>query len=67
MIDQSNGTGGYVSWINGGVGFRSVTVYLRSFSLGGKIDYIVRIFGEPLEANDFVFGNLTDTSELAHT
>lgn len=67
MIDQSNGIGGYVSWINGGVGFRGVSVFFRSFYLGGKIEYIMRIYGEPLEANDFTFGTHTYFSELAHT
>lgn len=65
MIDQSNGNGGYVSWINGGIGHRSVTIFLRAIDL--HIDYIVRIYAEPLEVNDFFIGNLTSISELAYT
>lgn len=67
MIDQRNGNDVFLSWIDGGVGLRSVTIFLMSYYQDGEIDYNVRIYGEPLESNDFAFGDLTADSELAYT
>lgn len=66
-LDQSNGTGGFVSWYNGGVSFRHVIIRFESVdSTNGTIDFVLNILAEPLIQNDFILGHKTVNSVLAH-
>lgn len=66
-LDQSNGTGGFVSWFNGGVSFRYLIIRFEPVdSMNGTIDFVLNILTEPLIQNDFIVGNKTGNSVLAH-
>lgn len=65
-LDQNNGTGGYLSRIEGGIYYSEVTIYLRSLDIDGPIDFIINIYGERYPANDVIIGELTEKSVLAY-
>lgn len=65
-LDQNNGTGGYLSRIDGGVNYADVRLYLRSLHVDGPIDFIINIYGKRKPPNDYIFGELTEKSVLAH-
>lgn len=51
-LDQNNGTGGFVSWINGGVSFRHLILRFESVDLtNGTIDFVLNVYAEPLIRN----------------
>lgn len=65
MLDQNNGTGGFVfdvAWIDDGIG---VYVAIQ----GAPINFTVNIYGEPPPppSNDLILGELTEDSVLVHT
>lgn len=66
--DQSNGTGGFVSYIDGGVHQTSVEVEFRQVEDAvSNIEFIVEIWGFPysnegVHAADFRIGELTERS-----
>lgn len=66
-IDQSNGTGGFISFIRGGLTTRQVIVELESIETGSTIDFLFNIYAEPMPPNDFIEGILTPTSVLLQT
>lgn len=65
-MDQSNGTGGEMNFIQWGVGYFRTTLYFQQVMEGqsGIIDFQVNIYGEPPTANDFTEGHLTENSIL---
>lgn len=68
ILNQSNTTNGYVSWLEGGVNsFHIRIVFNAYYPYDGKLDFIINIYGEPLAANYFVIGEQTPNSRLVHT
>lgn len=67
IIDQSDGIGGYVSQIIGGISYRFVYVYFGAMNTeSSTIDFIVNVYAEPLSPNDFFAGELTSASVHIH-
>lgn len=66
ILDQSNGNGGSVLDIIGGLGYRYLYVYFQSENNASAIDFIINVYAEPLTPNHFTFGELTNDSELLH-
>lgn len=67
VFDQTNGLGGFIAWIDGGVNHRQVEIHFQSFGFGPDTDFIVNIYGDPVTSYDFVLGELTNTSTVVHT
>lgn len=44
--DQSNGEGGEVYYVQGGVGHTNVTLYMASVWEANEIDFIINVYGE---------------------
>lgn len=65
-LDQSNGTGGFIESIRGGLSTQQVTVQLESIERGNAIDFLFYIWAEPVPPNDFFMGNMTAKSILVH-
>lgn len=69
-LEQSNGTS-YLSQLEGGI--NTFTVRLRFVAIypyNEDIDFIVKIYGEPLAefpSHDFILGEQTPNSLLIHT
>lgn len=66
ILDQSNGTGGYVSQVVGGIFYQYVTIFFDSIDFTNPIDFIINVYAEPLTPNDFFAGDLTNSSVLIH-
>lgn len=64
IIDQRNGTGGFVAYMYGGVGQRSTTLYMERVNEDSVIDFVVNAYAEPLRPIDFIVGHLTGNSYL---
>lgn len=62
-IDQTNGTGGYVYYIEGGVGYQYLILYF-SAKQGDPIHFNITIYGQIVPPNDFSLGIITNTSSL---
>lgn len=68
ILEQSNTTTGYVSWLEGGVNnFHVRIVFNAYYPYDGQLDFSVNIFGEPLASNYFVVGEQTPNIRLVHT
>lgn len=67
VFDQTNGLGGFIAWIVGGVNHRQVEINFQSSEFGHDIDFIVNIYGDPVTSYDFILGELTNTSLVIHT
>lgn len=66
VLDQRNGFGGESFIGDGGIDRRFVRLRFTSGPLDTDIDFIVNIYGEPVVTNDFIQGEITDTSNLVH-
>lgn len=51
----------------GGVGNSFVAVDMVHFYFGAQIDFIINIYAEDLNSQDYIIGELTPNSVLAHT
>lgn len=59
IIDQSNGTGGFVFYISGdgsGIGIRTVFVLFDLMTEGSTIDFIINVYSEPITHDDSIDG-----------
>lgn len=69
-LDQTNGTG-FLNYIENGINSSRVRmVFDANYPYTENIDYIVRIYGEPLSnfsSNDFILGEQTPNSQLIRT
>lgn len=65
-LDQTNGLGGFVFYVDGGLKQSHVNLFLAA-EVGTEIDFIFNIHGDQLEPQDLVEGNLTEISILLHT
>lgn len=65
-LDQTNGLGGFVFYVDGGLKQTHVDLFLVA-EVGTEIDFIFNIYGDPLEPQNFVDGNLTEISVLLHS
>lgn len=63
-FDQTNGSGGEVYYVAGGVDFRFIDVQFVARFVGSSIDFIVNIYVEPITTNDVIIGEITDTNIL---
>lgn len=68
-LDQSNGTGGIVYWVDEGVNRRRVGILFipSEHSHDREIDFIVNIYGEPVISNDLIEGDLNESHFKLHT
>lgn len=66
ILDQSNGNGGFVSHIFGGVSQRNVTIFFETIRDTSTIDFIVNVYADLLKPNDFIVGELTGASVRKH-
>lgn len=64
--DQTNGLGGFVFYVDGGITRSYVNLFLAA-EVGTEIDFIFNIHGDQLEPQDHVEGNLTEISVLLHS
>lgn len=63
-FDQTNGSGGKLYSVGGGVGYRHADLYFDAWFEGSSIDFIVNIFGEPAQSNDVILGETNETNIL---
>lgn len=63
-LDQTNGSGGHVNFVGGGVGYRHTDLYFSAWYEGSSIDFIVNVFGEPVQSNDVILGESYATNVL---
>lgn len=63
-FDQTNGSGGEVYYITGGVNSRFIDLQFAARFVGSSIDFIVNIYVEPVTTNDVIIGEITNTNIL---
>lgn len=64
ILDQSNGTGGFVNNIIGGINEQFIEII---FHIIYGMHFRINIYGEPPQPNHLIMGELTNTSFLLHS
>lgn len=67
VLDQLDGDGGLLTRIDDGIGTRRVNLLFQLIDFNGIIDFVVNIYGDPILTEDYMIGELTDTSILIHS
>lgn len=63
VLDQTNGNGGHILFVNGGVNNRNITIYISPGNTP-VIGFLINIYGEQPQPKHFIDGHLTETSQL---
>lgn len=63
---DSNGVGGIVTGFSGGIGRNSITLDFVSSTRGVGINFVIYIYAEDVNSNDFTFGQFQPNSTLLY-